>query len=139
MSTENDLDLKHILINYHLPLFLGAVGMVVCHFFILLAFVYDFRFPIYIYTYPLIYPLLTIIMYLISSAKWKLIPVLVCGLPTLYWYGLLIKDNRLTFLDANIYTSGGMSLVMPATIAVCYMTINIFVLLKKMYLRNKSS
>lgn len=139
MSTEKDIDLKHILINYHLPLFLGAIGMVVCHFFILLAFVNDFRFPIYIYTYPVVYPLLTIIMYMISNAKWKLIPILVCGLPTLYWYGLLVKESRLSFLDANIFTSGGMSLVMPATIGICYIVLFIFIFFKKMYSKNTLS
>ena len=139
VETENDIDLKHILINYHLPLFLGAVGMIICHFFILLAFVYNFRFPIYIYTYPVIYPILTIIMYLISRTKWKLIPVLVCALPTIYWYGLLIKDNRLSFFDANIRTSGGMSLVMPGTIVVCYITMYMFVLLKNAVSKNKKS
>ncbi len=110
--------------KYILPLSLGFVGMFVCHVFILIAFGSGTRFPIYIFAYPVVYPLIAAILTFINSKLWLSNAMLVNSLPFVYWYLLLWSDGKMNMPAAlNLQESSGMLLIMPFTIALaCVVT-----------------
>jgi hypothetical protein len=105
--------------TYLLPLGLGFIGMFICHIFILVGFGCGIQYPIYIVTYPIIYPLLAAILVWGNPKPWATDAVLVLVLPFVYWYLLLWSDGKFNLEAALKWReSSGMLLIMLATIAV---------------------
>jgi hypothetical protein len=91
--------------------------MYFCHMLILSGFGSGIRFPIYIFTYPLVYPLLAAFLTWNNSRLWLTDAILVNAVPFLYWYLLLWSDGKFSFHAALSWqTSSVMLLIIPVTI-----------------------
>ena len=105
--------------KYVLPIALGFAGMFACHILILTGFGSGIRFPIYIFTYPIVYPLLAAILTSRNAKLWVTDAILVNAVPFLYWYLLLWSDGKVGLKAALSWqTSSVMLLIMPVTIGL---------------------
>ena len=100
------------------PFLAGFLGMFICHFFVLLAFGSGVKFPIYIFVYPVVYPLLSVALTLKHQRLWLSNAVLVCTVPFLYWYLLLWTDGKINISSFHLLQDTGLLVVMPATVAL---------------------
>ena len=93
--------------------------MLACHILILTGFGSGIRFPIYIFTYPIVYPLLAAFLIRNNSRLWLTDAILVNAVPFLYWYLLLWSDGKFSLHAALSWqTSSVMLLIMPVTIGL---------------------
>jgi hypothetical protein len=105
--------------KYGLPIGLGLIGMFICHFFILIGFGSRVQYPIYAFTYPVVYPLIAAALIWRNVRHWVTDAILVNAVPLLYWYLLLWGDGRVSFEAALRWrASSGMLLIMPVTIGL---------------------
>jgi hypothetical protein len=97
--------------------------MFICHIFILLGFGSGVQFPIYIFTYPVVYPLIAIILTRLNPRLWLTNAILANALPFIYWYLLLWSDGKMNIQGAlNLRESSGMLLIMPVTLGLACIT-----------------
>jgi 4-amino-4-deoxy-L-arabinose transferase-like glycosyltransferase len=124
--------------KFVLPLFSGFLGMFVCHFLILLAFGSGVRFPIYLFTYPIVYPIIAILLTITKRELWLSNGLLICILPFLYWYLLLWSDGKINLKSFSFLKDTGMLAIMPVTALLsCFMSY--FVGKRKIILRKMNN
>jgi hypothetical protein len=108
--------------KYVILIFVGFCGMLVCHFFILLLLGYGDAVgkyvPFYAFTYPVIYGIFAFILSRRNREHGVTNSLALCAVPTIYWFGLLIYDGKLSLLRFSFYDSSGMIVIMPMTICV---------------------
>jgi len=105
--------------KYVLPLGLGFAGMLICYIFILIAFGSGVEYPIYMFTYPIVYPVIAIILTLRNSKAWLSSSLLLSALPFLYWFSLLWSEGKMNIQSAlKLNQSSGMILIMPITLGI---------------------
>ncbi|GEM_PF-3955066 len=104
--------------KFVLPFFVGFLGMFICHFFILLAFGGGIQFPIYAFTYPVVYPILAVSLTLKQHQLWLTNSLIVCTIPFLYWYLLLWSDGKFNISSFHFLADTGLLVIMPATVGI---------------------
>ena len=106
-------------------IFIGFCGILVCHFFILLLLgsgdASGKQVPLYAFTYPVIYGLFAFVLSRRNNKNGIVNALALCAVPTIYWFGLLLNDGKLSLTDISFYNSTGMILIIPMTIAVAIM------------------
>ena len=103
--------------KYILPVGLGFLGMFICHIIILSGFGAGIQYPIYVFAYPIVHPLIAATLTWNSAKLWVSNAIAVCVLPFLYWYLLLWSDGKISLEDTvNWRASSGMLLIMPLTV-----------------------
>ena len=103
------------------PLLLGFMGMFVCHIIILIAFGSGFKFPIYIFAYPIVYPTLAILLTINKRELWFSDGLLICMIPFLYWYLLLWSDNKINFESFDLFEDSGLLIILPFTAILSFL------------------
>jgi hypothetical protein len=93
--------------------------MFICHIFILIGFGAGTGYPIYVFTYPVIYLLIGIILAMRKPELWLSDAIFINILPLVYWYALLWSDGKMNVQSAlSLRESSGMLLIMPFTLAL---------------------
>jgi hypothetical protein len=105
--------------KYVLPVCLGLLGMFTCHIFILFGFGLGIQHPIYWATYPIIYPMLVVLLLRKNPQMWLTDAIFLNAFPLLYWYILLWSDGKFTLEAALEWkSSSGMLVIMIVTIGL---------------------
>lgn len=105
--------------KYIVPLGLGFAGMFICHIFILIGFGAGISYPIYVFTFPIVYLLIGIILAMRKPELWLSDAIFINILPLVYWYALLWSDGKMNVQAAlSLRESSGMLLIMPFTLAL---------------------
>lgn len=101
------------------PLAAGLVGILICHFLILVGFVSGLRYPIYVFSYPIVYPALAALITHRSPGSWVSTSLLVNAVPLLYWYLLLWSDGKFLLRSALDWESSSvLFIIVPVNVAL---------------------
>jgi hypothetical protein len=74
--------------------------------------------PLYTFTYPVIYGIFAFILSRRNREHGVGNSLALCAVPTVYWFGLLLNDGKLSLSHFSFYDNSGMMLIMPMTICV---------------------
>jgi hypothetical protein len=104
--------------KYVLPLVLGPVGMLICHFGLFLCQQAGIEFMAYVIVYPVVYAVLAVILTLLGPRLWLSNALYLCVIPVLYWFILLASDGKLNWSSFSFVESSGMSVIIVLTAGV---------------------
>ena len=105
--------------RYVLPVGLGLLGMFACHISVLVGFGLGIGYPIYWATYPIIYPLLEVVLLRKNSQLWLPDAIFLNAFPLLYWYMVLWSDGKFSLAAAlDWQSSSGMLLITMVTMGL---------------------